>query len=297
MATLCELDNKINLLNNKLDVIYNLLTVINNKILNTSSSSSTAEPDVLINIACYNNLVNSSTVNTLIPDKQEFLDEDNTLTLNEQNVLSENNSGILTDNDDNDDNNDNDNDDSDNSEKIYDIDQSKFPSLKESVKIKRTKSVSHNSVWLDHTKELSCNDNKSNILKKCNKIQKSIKAIVIPKKEYNIKKCKYSDDCWNIVCICVHNEIQAEYYKSFFIHHPEPYLSGNGDNIKICKYGNSCLYKTKCLCAHTNNQLIKMKNDLNERNKIRIEHWINSIKNDIGQRYGTTLNDFEIVLE
>ena len=71
----------------------------------------------------------------------------------------------------------------------------------------------------------------------------------------------------------------------------------NSEDIKFCKQGNRCINKDRCKFAHNEQQLLKMKTNLDQWNQNRYDYWLNSIKNDIGDRYSSEcLDDYNIVL-
>lgn len=167
-------------------------------------------------------------------------------------------------------------------EKIYKIDTITYPSIQDTIKEK-------NIIKKNITPPLIT-------IKQPEKIRKYIQTIVIPKQAYNIKKCKYGENCWNVICVCYHNDIQEEYYNNFFITNPCP-SNFRKEELELCKYGNKCNNKKNCKFVHSEIDLLTLKKNINNWIELKNKHWFLSIKNDIGKRYINEIDKYDIILK
>ena len=92
----------------------------------------------------------------------------------------------------------------------YEPDETVYPSLKDTIKSPVNPAVKK---IIKYSNIVAV---KTNTEEQPEKIRKYIQTLVIPKYSSNIKRCKYGDSCWNIICICSHNDKQEEYYNDFF---------------------------------------------------------------------------------
>ena len=307
------LNNNIMVINNKIDELYSLLKLKNN------NSSLIMDNTITNNIKTQNYNDNNNDDNNENDNNKNNNENDNENNNNNDNDNDDNNENDNNENDNNEnDNNENDNendnkndnesdsDDSDDSDDDYSTDNGEMPQELDNDEYPLlgsnnvTKNKKKYTIYTP-SKPLSPRQerNKTTILTNNNReiISKYIKTNVIPKYLTNIKECKFGNECWNIICVCVHNRLQDEYYKQFFQNDPCPCLTTNCDDIKFCKLGNRCINKNNCKFAHNDKQLTEMKTELNNWNERRYNHWLNSIKNDIGQRYiNESIKDYNITL-
>jgi hypothetical protein len=302
-----KMDDNIVIINNKQDKIEGVILKMNDMMFDICNL-------LKINNKCKNKCEECKPNTNVSNNKKEInIDSEKKINIdNEKEINIDNQKEINIDNeneiniDSNNENDDNESYESDNSDETNQcnthIDCEEYPLPGEVVKVtikKKTNTPSSLSNYpeKDSNHYYVVDNNIQNKYRKYETLSKYIKTAVIPRYLTSIKECKFGNECWNIICICTHNKKQNDYYKKFFYDKPCPYLTTNSNDIRLCKQGNKCINKDRCKFAHSEQQLYKMKKNLDQWNQHRYEYWLHSIKNDIGDRFpNECFDNYKIVL-